>query len=226
MFIDENSQEVPAASRPISEVLIKNLSKLTLNPSTKLPSVLPEYPLQQSGQRLEKGTVPELWVSVLFRDLSEDYSLGNSASALRLCAYEVRVPATWIQVPMWELAGFESRHVGSSPSLRCTVSAGNHEGTVIRDDPNGSQLFWVNLALADHKAHGYPYKASLPCVDKRGTGGRIVIHVSFANSQVTGRGNAPDAREQWGPLGHWWFCNQKTEGTPGQKWLCLEIPST
>ena len=55
MSVDEDSQEVPAASRPISEVLIKNLSKLTLNPSTKLPSILPEYPLQQSGQRLGKG---------------------------------------------------------------------------------------------------------------------------------------------------------------------------
>ena len=63
--------------------------------------------------------------------------------------------------------------------------------------PKGKRLFWANLALADHKAH----KASVPCVDK-GNGGRIVINVPFANSQGTGRGNAPDAREQRRPLGH------------------------
>ena len=64
------------------------------------------------------------------------------------------------------------------------------------------QLGGCPLVLADHKAHGYPYKASVSCMDKRGTGGRIVIDVSFANSQGIGRGNTPDAREQWGPLSH------------------------
>ena len=55
MSIEENSQEVPAASQPVSEVLIKNLRNLTLNPSTKSPSLLPEYPPQQGGQRLGEG---------------------------------------------------------------------------------------------------------------------------------------------------------------------------
>lgn len=29
----------------------------------------------------------------------------------------VSVPATWVQVPGWVLAGFEFQHMGSSPSL-------------------------------------------------------------------------------------------------------------
>uniref|UniRef100_A0A3Q2I9X6 Developmental pluripotency associated 3 n=2 Tax=Equus TaxID=9789 RepID=A0A3Q2I9X6_HORSE len=36
-----------AASPPVSEALIKNLSNLTLNPSTKFPPLLPEHPSQQ-----------------------------------------------------------------------------------------------------------------------------------------------------------------------------------
>nr|XP_012416421.1 PREDICTED: developmental pluripotency-associated protein 3-like [Odobenus rosmarus divergens] len=47
---EENSQEGSAASQTVSEVLIKNLSKLTLDPSIKLPSPLPEYPSQQQGR--------------------------------------------------------------------------------------------------------------------------------------------------------------------------------
>uniref|UniRef100_A0A9L0IR91 Developmental pluripotency associated 3 n=1 Tax=Equus asinus TaxID=9793 RepID=A0A9L0IR91_EQUAS len=35
------------ASPPVSEALIKNLSNLTLNPSTKFPPLLPEHPSQQ-----------------------------------------------------------------------------------------------------------------------------------------------------------------------------------
>ena len=49
--------------------------------------------------------------------------------------------------------------------------------------------------MADNKAHVYTYKTSVPCVDKRDTGGRTVIAVPFANSHHIGRGNAPDARE-------------------------------
>ena len=62
---------------------------------------------------------------------------------------QVRAPATRVRVPIRVLAGFESQshgfksqsgfwpglspgHMGSSPHLRCTVSAGDHEGTVIR----------------------------------------------------------------------------------------------
>lgn len=48
--INENSQNVLAASQPVS--VKKKLGKLTLNPSSKLPSILPEYPPQQSGHRL------------------------------------------------------------------------------------------------------------------------------------------------------------------------------
>nr|XP_008531034.1 PREDICTED: developmental pluripotency-associated protein 3-like [Equus przewalskii] len=40
-------QEGSAASPLISEALIKNLSNLTLNPSTKFPPLLPEYQPQQ-----------------------------------------------------------------------------------------------------------------------------------------------------------------------------------
>ncbi|XP_057556712.1 developmental pluripotency-associated protein 3 [Hippopotamus amphibius kiboko] len=40
--IDENSQATPVASQPTSEMLIKNLSNLTLNPSNKLPLILPQ----------------------------------------------------------------------------------------------------------------------------------------------------------------------------------------
>uniref|UniRef100_A0A452VCW7 Developmental pluripotency-associated protein 3 n=1 Tax=Ursus maritimus TaxID=29073 RepID=A0A452VCW7_URSMA len=47
---EENSQEGSAASQTICEVLIKNLGKLTLNPSIKLPSPLPEYPSQQQDR--------------------------------------------------------------------------------------------------------------------------------------------------------------------------------
>ncbi|TKC37293.1 hypothetical protein EI555_005471, partial [Monodon monoceros] len=52
MSINENSQAILAASQPISAVLIKNLSNLTLNPSSKLLSTLPEYSPQQTGWRL------------------------------------------------------------------------------------------------------------------------------------------------------------------------------
>ena len=43
-----------APVQTMSEVLVKNLSKLTLDPSIKLPSPLPEYPPQQ--QEREKKT--------------------------------------------------------------------------------------------------------------------------------------------------------------------------
>ena len=52
MSIDENSQAILAASQSISAVFIKNLSNLTLNPSSKLLSTLPEYSPQQTGRRL------------------------------------------------------------------------------------------------------------------------------------------------------------------------------
>ncbi|XP_007469427.1 PREDICTED: developmental pluripotency-associated protein 3 [Lipotes vexillifer] len=52
MSIDENSQAIPVASEPMSEVLIKNLSKLTLNPSIKLPFILPECLPQPTGRLL------------------------------------------------------------------------------------------------------------------------------------------------------------------------------
>ena len=47
---EENSQEASGASQTISEVLTKNLGKLTLDSSTVLPSPLPEYPSQQQDR--------------------------------------------------------------------------------------------------------------------------------------------------------------------------------
>ncbi|KAJ8787247.1 hypothetical protein J1605_005833 [Eschrichtius robustus] len=61
--------------------------------------------------------------------------------------------------------------------------------------PKEKLAFLGESGPADHKAHGYPYKSSVLSVDRGGTGGRIVIDVSSANSQGIGRGNAPDASE-------------------------------
>ncbi|XP_061062659.1 developmental pluripotency-associated protein 3-like [Eubalaena glacialis] len=52
MSIDENSQAIPVASQPMSEVFIKNLCNLTLNPSTKLSFILPECLPQPTGRLL------------------------------------------------------------------------------------------------------------------------------------------------------------------------------
>ncbi|XP_068418029.1 developmental pluripotency-associated protein 3-like [Eschrichtius robustus] len=52
MSIDENSQAIPVASQPMSEVLIKNLCNSTLNPSTKLSFILPECLPQPTGRLL------------------------------------------------------------------------------------------------------------------------------------------------------------------------------
>ncbi|XP_057413541.1 developmental pluripotency-associated protein 3-like [Balaenoptera acutorostrata] len=52
MSIDENSQAIPVASQPMSEVLIKNLCNLTLNPSTKLSFILPECLPPPTGRLL------------------------------------------------------------------------------------------------------------------------------------------------------------------------------
>ena len=66
--------------------------------------------------------------------------------------------------------------------------------------PPKDQDFWASLATVDHKAHGYPGKISVPCVDRRDTGVKTVIDTSFANSQVIGRGNGPDASMAGAPL--------------------------
>ena len=49
--------------------------------------------------------------------------------------------------------------------------------------------------MVDHEAHGYPNKITVPCVDRRDTGGKIVINVPFANSQCMGRGDTSVASE-------------------------------
>lgn len=58
---EENSQGASAASQSISEALIKNLSNLTLNPSTKFSSLVPENPPQKQGgeniQRLDESAL-------------------------------------------------------------------------------------------------------------------------------------------------------------------------
>ena len=55
--------------------------------------------------------------------------------------------------------------------------------------------FGANLTMVDHEAHGYPNKITVPCVDRRDTGGKIVINVPFANSQCMGRGDTSVASE-------------------------------
>ena len=37
---------------------------------------------------------------------------------------------------------------------------------LLKDHQLGGCPFWANLVLADHKVHGYPYKAGVSCVDK------------------------------------------------------------
>lgn len=50
-----------AAVQTMSEVLVKNLSKLTLDPSIKLPSPLPEYPpQQQEREKKPQGLVDRI----------------------------------------------------------------------------------------------------------------------------------------------------------------------
>lgn len=71
----------------------------------------------------------------------------------------------------------------------------------LRDHQRRGQVFWANLTMVDHKAHGYPNKFTVPCVVRRDTGGKIVINVPFANSQCTGRGVTSVASKWWGPLG-------------------------
>ncbi|XP_004692635.1 PREDICTED: developmental pluripotency-associated protein 3 [Condylura cristata] len=50
MSTEDNSQEDSAACQPVPEGLIKNLRNLTLNPSIKLPTPLPDYPSEQQSQ--------------------------------------------------------------------------------------------------------------------------------------------------------------------------------
>lgn len=57
----------------------------------------------------------------------------------------------------------------------------------------------ANLALADHEAQGYPDRTTASCVDNRGARGRAAADAPFAKGQGIGGGNAPDAREYWGP---------------------------
>ena len=72
----------------------------------------------------------------------------------------------------------------------------------------GGWPLWANLAVVDHKTHGYPDKTSVPCVGKRGTGRKIEITAPFPNNQDISRGNVPDVSKQWEPLSHWWFYNK------------------
>lgn len=51
VFVEENSQEMPAASQPVSDVFMQNLSDLTLNPSTQVAAIQPEHPPRPTGQR-------------------------------------------------------------------------------------------------------------------------------------------------------------------------------
>lgn len=59
---------------------------------------------------------------------------------------------------------------------------------LLRDHQTGRLAsFQASLALADHKAHGYLYKASVLCVD-RGTGGRIVIDAPLQTARALAEG--------------------------------------
>ncbi|XP_005655744.2 developmental pluripotency-associated protein 3-like [Sus scrofa] len=62
MFVEENSQEMPAASQPVSDVFIQNLSNLTLNPSTRVTSIHPEYPPQPTEQRPAFQSVSDVFI--------------------------------------------------------------------------------------------------------------------------------------------------------------------
>lgn len=55
MFVEENSQEMPAASQPVSDVLMKNLSNLALNPRTTFRSITSENQSQRTSRRLGEG---------------------------------------------------------------------------------------------------------------------------------------------------------------------------
>ena len=55
MFVEENSQEMPAASQPVSDVLMKNLSNLALNPRTTFRSITSENQSQRPSRRLGEG---------------------------------------------------------------------------------------------------------------------------------------------------------------------------
>ncbi|XP_066217333.1 developmental pluripotency-associated protein 3 [Saccopteryx leptura] len=48
-------EEDSAGTQAESEVLAKNLSNLTLNPSTKVPSLLPEAPLRPEAQQQDRA---------------------------------------------------------------------------------------------------------------------------------------------------------------------------
>ncbi|XP_029813158.1 developmental pluripotency-associated protein 3-like [Suricata suricatta] len=60
MASEENSQGASAASRTNSEVLVKNLRELTLNPAVKLPSPLSEYPSQEEREKKPQGLVDRI----------------------------------------------------------------------------------------------------------------------------------------------------------------------
>lgn len=55
VFVEENSQEMPAASQPVSDVLMKNLSNLALNPRTTFRSITSENQSQRTSRRLGEG---------------------------------------------------------------------------------------------------------------------------------------------------------------------------
>lgn len=55
MFVEENSQEMPAASQPVSDVLMKNLINLALNPRTTFRSITSENQSQRTSRRLGEG---------------------------------------------------------------------------------------------------------------------------------------------------------------------------
>ncbi|TEA31780.1 hypothetical protein DBR06_SOUSAS14110022 [Sousa chinensis] len=68
MSIDENSQEIPVASQTMSEVLIKDLSNLTLNPSIKLPFILPQCLPQRTGRLLGENIACRRGVRTMLTD--------------------------------------------------------------------------------------------------------------------------------------------------------------
>ena len=104
------------------------------------------------------------------------FSLNKSTSYLSLClslnSFCDETSRTWVSLSSetrcvisvgrpWVLAGFESGHMGSSPSLRCTVSV-----PVLMLTPYGIIIIpWQIRALRDHLTFSVVFTANFISLD-------------------------------------------------------------